>query len=527
MSDSPTLECSPSHPDFFKFVAQDAGTVTENDPSIVHTKSHCFTGPTTITLKANDENRDSFTVNIKTTGSKKSTLCSDFYLLQIGDMLQPHILFFAGDHEYTFKSLTDFDKSYVEKVGMKPFLFCDSVVNILPDVLKTVGLFLGGIGVIPSPNIPFFGLKPWVMQKKWNVEFIKKSMGFQWQEREKTSVHIPDKRFIRSGDYFAVTRFDGLDQIIGYGTGSRSGHSVVAMREGDEVYIVESQDAWYWPDKHGLQRTQYDEWMQRGQNADFNVIHMPLKKELADIMDQNEAKVWEYFNSVKGMPYGYHNFLFSWIDTEYKNFPKILDIDFVLEAFALIEVISPYVGGLLMRPALNKRLQVKTSAATMPNFTMRELMVEIPKAGFKVTELLAHVEDDSWLYPADELYPEKDYVQLVCSCFVAMIWKQGGLFKGMEINAAEFTPRDVYTINFYDEGPSDKNGRFYDKVDGKEYGECLKNEPKLDKYCQFFGEYVMDFVSQGGAYNTVAPYSHMNEKCESIGPDYARTPENC
>jgi len=42
-------------------------------------------------------------------------------------------------------------------------------------------------------------------------------------------------------------RLDGLDPMIMYGTGSRSGHSVVALRFDGEPYIVESQDAWYWP----------------------------------------------------------------------------------------------------------------------------------------------------------------------------------------------------------------------------------------------------------------------------------------
>ena len=52
---------------------------------------------------------------------------------------------------------------------------------------------------------------------------------------------------MKSGDYFAVLRLDGLDPMIMYGTGSHSGHSVMALRMDGELYIVESQDAWYWP----------------------------------------------------------------------------------------------------------------------------------------------------------------------------------------------------------------------------------------------------------------------------------------
>jgi len=45
---------------------------------------------------------------------------------------------------------------------------------------------------------------------------------------------------IKSGDFFAVTRFDGLDQIIEWGAGTHAGHSVVALWIEGELYITES-----------------------------------------------------------------------------------------------------------------------------------------------------------------------------------------------------------------------------------------------------------------------------------------------
>jgi hypothetical protein len=57
-------------------------------------------------------------------------------------------------------------------------------------------------------------------------------------------------------------------------------------------------------------------------------------------------------------------------------------------------------------------------------------------------EILAFIEEDGWEYSDGKSY--------VCSCFVAGMWKAGGLFDDMEINAVEFTPRDVYQINFFD-----------------------------------------------------------------------------
>ena len=34
---------------------------------------------------------------------------------------------------------------------------------------------------------------------------------------------------VHSGDFLAITRFDGVDQIIEYGTGSHSGHSCMIL----------------------------------------------------------------------------------------------------------------------------------------------------------------------------------------------------------------------------------------------------------------------------------------------------------
>lgn len=41
------------------------------------------------------------------------------------------------------------------------------------------------------------------------------------------------------------------------------------------LYIVESQDAWYWPTA-GIQRTPYLQWLSQAQDASFNVILLPM-----------------------------------------------------------------------------------------------------------------------------------------------------------------------------------------------------------------------------------------------------------
>lgn len=111
-------------------------------------------------------------------------------------------------------------------------------------------------------------------------------------ERRTTEKVDIDPDLIQSGDYIAVMRLDGLDQIIMYGTGSHSGHSVMALRFEDGLHIVESQDAWYWP-THGIQRTPWDKWLKQAENADFHVTWMPLSDSMRAKFNETAAR--EYF----------------------------------------------------------------------------------------------------------------------------------------------------------------------------------------------------------------------------------------
>mmetsp|Transcript_3082 Transcript_3082/g.2652 ORF Transcript_3082/g.2652 Transcript_3082/m.2652 type:complete len:130 (+) Transcript_3082:1166-1555(+) len=129
------------------------------------------------------------------------------------------------------------------------------------------------------------------------------------------------------------------------------------------------------------------------------------------------------------MPYGFHNFMFGWIDTEDKSFPPTIDINFVAPLFALVESISPVSAVGVFTEAINKRLNTT-------NLTVAELGVEAYKQNKTWPELYAIVEQDGWWYP--------DGYSYVCSSFVVAMWKAGGLFEGLDINAVEFTPRDLY-----------------------------------------------------------------------------------
>lgn len=116
--------------------------------------------------------------------------------------------------------------------------------NEILSLITTVKAFLGGMGM--HGYLPLFEPKVPEYMEKANLEFMKWGLNWELEKRDIQKVEI-DESQIKSGDYFAVLRLDGLDPMIMYGTGSHSGHTVMAMRFDGELYIVESQDSWYWP----------------------------------------------------------------------------------------------------------------------------------------------------------------------------------------------------------------------------------------------------------------------------------------
>jgi len=178
------------------------------------------------------------------TKKPRSHLCSDFFLFGNTEVTHVEDFFFRGTHKLHFKLKTADSEIDMENFGLETYLFCESLRDELLSVFTTVKAFVGGLGL--HGKIPLFQPKVPDYMANANREFLHWSIGFDLPEREIQKVEI-DEDMIQSGDYFAITRLDGLDPMIMYGTGSHSGHTVMALRFDGELYIVESQDAWYWP----------------------------------------------------------------------------------------------------------------------------------------------------------------------------------------------------------------------------------------------------------------------------------------
>jgi len=234
--------------------------------------------------------------------------------------------------------------------GIKVYESCDGAIEMIKSLANMAKMFLGGISA--HPNVPVVGSHVPKYMEDANVKFLHEAMQYDLEPRTIKKVEInPD--LIKDGDAIMIMRLDGLDQIIMYGTGAYVGHNTVALRFDGELYIVESQDAWYWPTPN-LQRTKWADWIKQAEDASFSVSHLPLRDDIRANFDNKAAT--DFFYETEGLPYGYHNILYGWIDTPRDNLPPLLPNEFAPILFSIIEMISPVLAFNFFTEALNFRL---------------------------------------------------------------------------------------------------------------------------------------------------------------------------
>ena len=110
---------------------------------------------------------------------------------------------------------------------------------------------------------------------------------------------------------------------------------------------------------------------------------------------------------MEGFPYGYHNFIFGWIDTPDKNFPAPLDPALATVIFSIIEKIYAAPITQLVGEGLNMRLGTK-------GLSVAECATLAGKRGISLGELYSIIERDEWIY--------SDGPSQVCSSLVAGLY---------------------------------------------------------------------------------------------------------
>lgn len=85
--------------------------------------------------------------------------------------------------------------------------------------------------------------------------------------------------------------------------------NILLLLQGDEIISMVPWDEWWG--------------MALKDESNPQIALLPLHPDVRARF--NETAAWEFAQSMYGKPYGYHNMIFSWIDTMSENYPPPLD----------------------------------------------------------------------------------------------------------------------------------------------------------------------------------------------------------
>ncbi|XP_021755784.1 uncharacterized protein LOC110720982 [Chenopodium quinoa] len=425
------------------------------------------------------------TLHIKVSNAHSWT-CMDIYVFATPYRVTWDYYLLSREHTLEFKEWEDKNEyEYVKEHGVSIFLLQAGMLGTLQALWEV---------------FPLFTNTAW--GENSNLAFLKKHMGASFEERPKPWVTNITTDEIQSGDFLAISkirgRWGGFETLEKWVTGSYAGHSAVCLRDSDgKLWVAESGHE---NDKGEdvVALLTWDEWWEyelTKDNANPHIALLPLHPSLRAKF--NESAAWEYARSMDGQPYGYHNLIFSWVDTIDKNYPPPLDAHLVASVMTIWYQMQPAYAANLWKEALNKRLGTE-------DLDLPEVLVEVEKRGSSFDQLLAIPEQDDWIY--------EDGSSVSCVAYVLQIYKAAGLFGPLSssIQATEFTIKDAYSLKFFEDDLS------------RLPSWCNDSDNVELPFCQIRGRYRMELPG----YNTIDPYPHMNEKCPSLPPKYYR-PKNC
>jgi hypothetical protein len=430
-------------------------------------------------LKFNKQAR-TFTITF-TSQNATSYLCSDWYLFATRETFHIKAAVLHGTHTLTLTNLLDSDISFIMNNGLFGFVFED-----------------GLLGTVIDSYAAILALYDTYFQKD-KIQFLQDNMpDFNFEKRPYNYTPV-DETEISNGDLLAVVTLSGLDLILMYGTGSHIGHVATTLwipvaDNKTELYVVEAYDV-------GIQKTPYAKWI-AAHAADGRVVILgKLRKEFSQKLDVQKAL--SFYFSHEGLPYGYQNIAFAWIDTVAGNYPTPLDEHIMPSALTIFARLSSNWLQTIFIEGFNQRF-VNVLNVDKSCKDMECVFAVTDSVNTTLQELLTIPERDEWKY--------NGHPAMVCSVFIMSLFKESGVLDGYDIQASEFTPKDLYMLDVWD-----KNWTRPDI--------CKKNGDNYP-YCQMLGPWYWPLPDYA-QFSSVPLYSHMNEKCEAMPPTYLRGPASC
>ncbi|XP_064941732.1 uncharacterized protein LOC135595139 isoform X3 [Musa acuminata AAA Group] len=289
------------------------------------------------------------------TDAAHSWTCMDLYVFATPYRIMWDYYFSAREHTLVITSWEEpAEMEYVKQHGISVFLMPSGMLGTLLSLIDVLPLF-SNTGWGQNANIAF-------LEKHMDATFQRRSQPHQ------ATIRVED---VHSGDFLAVSkirgRWGGFETLEKWVTGAFAGHTAVCLKDamgnlwvgesghendkGEEIIVVIPWDEW-WD-------------LALKDNSSPHIALLPLHQDLHAIF--NETAAWDYARSMSGKPYGYHNMIFSWIDTVAENYPPPLDANLVMSVMSMWTRLQPSYAANMWNEALNKRLGTEIRDAYMLN----------------------------------------------------------------------------------------------------------------------------------------------------------------
>ncbi|KAG6685740.1 hypothetical protein I3842_12G127500 [Carya illinoinensis] len=284
------------------------------------------------------------TLHIKVSNSHSWT-CMDLYVFATPYRVTWDYYFLSREHTFVFKEWegkAEFE--YVKNRGVSIFLMQAGMLGTLQALWDVFPLFTNtGWG------------------ENSNIGFLKKHMGASFEQRPQpwvTNISVDD---IHSGDFLAISkirgRWGGFETLEKWVSGAYAGHTAVCLKDSEGKLWVGESGHENEKGEDVIAVLPWDEWWDFELKRDDSNPHIALLPLHPDMRAKfNETAAWEYAQSMDGKPYGYHNMIFSWIDTKDGNYPPPLDAHLVASVMTVWNQIQPEYAANMWNEALNKRL---------------------------------------------------------------------------------------------------------------------------------------------------------------------------
>ena len=164
--------------------------------------------------------------------------------------------------------------------------------------------------------------------------------------------------------------------------------------------------------------------MRYAEHADYHVMHIPLSDQRSAMF--NETAAIQFFTKTQGLPYGLHNFLYSFFDTPDENIPLLIPEKSLPFLGSFMEYVDRNWTDILVGQSFNKRLGTT-------GLNISEVVNESFQQNMTAYDLMSIPEGEGWEYDGFH----KDGESFVCSAYVSAVLKAAGVFGNTYINPQE------------------------------------------------------------------------------------------